>query len=83
MHAKNPILKIVVAYSNMNILIEAIIVGFTTLLIGAIIYRIPSKKTKNVYYLLFLTGYATHFIYEWVGANENYCIYRLFKNLKY
>lgn len=60
----------------MNLIIEAIIVGFSTLLIGVLIHKIPSKKTKNIYYLLFLTGYATHFIYEWIGANEGYCRYR-------
>lgn len=62
----------------MNIIIEAIIVGFTTLLIGVLIHKIPSKKTKNIYYLLFLTGYATHFIYEWLGMNNMYCVYKIF-----
>ena len=60
----------------MNLLVEAIIVGFSTLLIGILIYKIPSKKTKNIYYLLFLTGYATHYIYEWLGFNEYFCKYR-------
>lgn len=60
----------------MNLVIEAIIVGFSTLLFGVLISKLPSKKVKNVYYLLFLSGYVTHFVYEWTGANEYFCAYR-------
>ena len=59
----------------MNLLIEAVVVGLVVVLLGNGIYRLPSKNVKNLHYLLFLTGFAAHFIFEWIGANKWYCIH--------
>lgn len=64
-----------------NILIEAVAVGLSTLFIGFVLQKLPIAQTQKIPFLLFLTGFATHIVYEVVGANDKYCEYRVFSDL--
>lgn len=71
----------------MKLLIEAIIVGFLTVIIGSIVGYILSvfikndlpnvcKKWNNFYIMeisLFLTGFLIHVLCELSGINKWYC----------
>lgn len=71
----------------MNLLVESIIVGFV-IVIMCIIITLPirhflkvdlppvcSEWNKNhiMEISLFLTGFFTHILFEYIGANKQYC----------
>ena len=68
---------------SVNTLIEAIIIGIMTFIIGKVFFRITSSKTeleeeyKNKPYSLnltfFLIGFLLHYVIEVVGLNQWYC----------
>ena len=66
-----------------NLLIEAVFVGFFSIIIGFIIGFIVEKilkkpfKNSNIYYTgivcLFLVGFFTHLSFQFIGINKRYC----------
>ena len=68
---------------SVNTLVEAIMIGIITFIIGKVFFRITSDKTeldneyKNKPYGLnltfFLIGFLLHYIIEIVGLNQWYC----------
>ena len=80
--------------SIIQLLIEAIFVGISTIIIGNIIGFIISKIIKsnlpeickdwNKFYImeisLFLTGFILHILFEILGLNKYYCKSIFFKN---
>lgn len=55
----------------MKLLIEATVVGAFVMLPFALI----SSHVKNTLLAVFLTGFISHFIFEYIGANKWYCKY--------
>lgn len=80
---------IIVYYNMMKILIEAFIVGISTVIMGTFIgfifgkfnkVKLPSQcKDWNRYYImelsLFFTGFFLHLLWEYMGLNKWYCKY--------
>lgn len=74
-------------YSIMRFIVEAIVVGFITLIIGTLISKLSQKVLKvdlptpckdwNKGYImefsLFATGFAVHIVCELLGMNKWYC----------
>lgn len=73
-------------YSNLscilstNTLVEAIIIGVITLVIGTIAFNLSLNKINNkdekpysVYLAFFITGFILHFFIEIIGLNKWYC----------
>jgi len=66
---------------NINTLIEAIVIGFITFIIGNIAFNLTiNKKNKDenskptgLGLTLFITGFLLHFIIEIIGLNKWYC----------
>ena len=71
----------------MKLLIEALVVGISTIIMGTIISYLlgntfkvdlpPVCKDWNKNYImeisLFLTGFLSHILFEFIGANKWYC----------
>ena len=54
-----------------KLLTEATVVGAFVMLPFALI----STQVKNVFLAVFLTGFISHFLFEYIGANKWYCKY--------
>ncbi len=64
----------------LKLLIESIVVGFITLIIGIIIFNLSvnkvNKETKKPYglnFAFFITGVILHLSLEVIGFNKWYC----------
>jgi len=70
----------------MHIFYEALIVGFTTMIIGLLVsYSIMVFKTDNftlkldwegILFPFFATGFIFHLLAEWTNVNKLYCDYK-------
>ena len=66
---------------NTNTIMEAVVIGFITFIIGHIAFNLTinkkNKDEKNKPYGLgitfFITGFLLHFIIEIIGLNKWYC----------
>lgn len=59
----------------MIILLECLIVGICSSIIGTIIYKLTLKKNINNLLLVafFITGFAIHLVLEFIGFNKMVC----------
>ena len=70
-------------FINMQVLIEASIVGAITVLFGKGVYyviryladKFPIVRSNMFVMIFFLTGFFLHVIFEWIGLNSYYCKY--------
>ena len=74
----------------MNIVIEGIVVGLSTVVMGTIVSRgiklatlptnVPNKSWNRYFVMeiaLFLTGFLLHIFFEIAGLNKAYCAYKM------
>mgnify|MGYP001159400164 FL=1 len=57
---------------------EAVVVGASLLVVGSVLMALPLPKAQREhpawpYIGTFIAGFATHWIYEVIGANNWYC----------
>lgn len=66
---------------NKKLILESIIMGIATLIIGQIIFELTLEKNNNkkqkkpfgFSFSFFITGAILHFIIEIIGLNKLYC----------
>lgn len=56
-----------------GLLMESVIVGFSTLIVGSVLMLMPIKGIWFAYVGTFLVGFITHLLWEVVGANKWFC----------
>ena len=56
-----------------GVLMESVIVGFSTLIVGSALMFIPINGIWFAYVGTFLVGFITHLLWEVLGANKWFC----------
>jgi hypothetical protein len=56
-----------------GLLMESVIVGFSTLIVGSALMLMPIKGIWFAYVGTFLVGFITHLLWEALGANKWFC----------
>lgn len=59
----------------MILLLECMIVGICSSIIGTIIYKLSVKREINIMLMVafFITGFAIHLVLEFIGFNKIMC----------
>jgi hypothetical protein len=67
----------------MILLLECIIVGICSSIIGSIIYKISVNKNINSLIIIafFITGFAIHLVFETIGFNKIICDKKCMKTI--